>query len=228
MRNQRPGHLMFVRSLSGALAAFAMVPPLLSIGQSSTSASYHDWTLLESRDGIVSYRGDTKVDGAVPTKVELTIVAEPADVVAAITDFDGYKDWIPYCTSSEVLRTVNADECYAYYFISPPMVADRDVVVHSVTIRAINGSYEVVIADTQDMLKEGPEGVIRMPHFLSHYWISVDGSGVTHITHINETTLGGSIPEFLTSWSSHGQPLSTMQALKERILKHKTSALHQR
>lgn len=195
--------------------------PLFTLGQSSTKASYKTWEQIGSSDDIVSYVGTIKVKNLIPTKVKMTIDATPEAVIKAVTNSEKYKLWIPYCTDSRILKKVNQNEFYTYYYISPPIVSDRDVVVHIKVIKTGEKSYEIILQNTNNYKKEEIKGVVRIPHLLSHYWIYVDNKGITNIIHINETALGGNIPMSLISWANKKQPLETMKTLKDCILKKK-------
>ncbi len=99
--------------------------------QSSIDTDYKTWKPTQCKDNITSYLGTVKVKNATPTKVKMTIDVTPQDFIEAVTNFDKYHVWILYCTKSSIVKTINENECYAYYYISTPMASDRDVYVHS-------------------------------------------------------------------------------------------------
>jgi hypothetical protein len=185
--------------------------------QSSIDTDYKTWKPTQCKDNITSYLGTVKVKNATPTKVKMTIDVTPQDFIEAVTNFDKYHVWILYCTKSSIVKTINENECYAYYYISTPMASDRDVYVHSTVFKKSATSYEVIIADVPHYKSENKD-VVRIPHFYSHYFVSVDNNGKTQVTHINETALGGSLPAFLLDWSNHSQPFNTMKTLRKCII----------
>lgn len=204
------------RIAGGIAVGFSLLCAGRSAGQDP-----EQWEQTRNKEGIVSYIGRARtVNGFIPTKAEMGIGVPAEACVRAVTDFDEYTRWIPYCTASRTLERLFADECYAYYYISPPMSTDRDIVVHSTVTRMGEGAYDVVIEGVPGHTAR-VKGVIRVPFFLSRYHIAADGNGGTRITHVNEIDLGGSIPEFLHNWSKESQPWDTMRTLRECILSGK-------
>ena len=204
------------RIAGGIAVGFSLLCAGRSAGQDP-----EQWEQTRNKEGIVSYIGRTRtVNGFIPTKAEMGIGVPAEACVRAVTDFDEYTRWIPYCTASRTLERLFADECYAYYYISPPMSTDRDIVVHSTVTRTGEGAYDVVIEGVPGHTAR-VKGVIRVPFFLSRYHIAAYGNGGTRITHVNEIDLGGSIPEFLHNWSKESQPWDTMRTLRECILSGK-------
>lgn len=188
--------------------------------QASISSDYKIWKQTQNKEKITSYLGSTKVKGATPTKVKMTIEVTPKEVVEAITNFDKYHLWIPYCTKSNFVEKINKNENYAYLYIDAPMVSDRDVYIFSTIIKKSENSYEVIIEDKADYKPE-KKGVVRIPHLYSHYYISGNDNGSTQVTHFSETALGGSIPDFLIDWSNKSQPFETTKTLREGIINNK-------
>ncbi len=156
-------------------------------------------TPLGAQDGIALSR--PAGDGLPEIGAELTIGRPVACVLAVITDYDHFAQFVPYTAESRVIGVRDGHALVFQRLSLPPPIADRAYVLESrVTDR--NGVARVDIDLAEDQAAPQAGGAIAPRVFRGHWELAIaDGGVATQARYVIALDPGGRLPRWLTIWS---------------------------
>ncbi|MGZ3762928.1 MAG: START domain-containing protein, partial [Mucilaginibacter sp.] len=79
-----------------------------------------DWKLTTNQADIHIYTGTTAAKQVKPIKVECTLKASPAQLLAVLLDINNYPEWIYHTKSATLVKQVSAQDLYYYSEVNVP------------------------------------------------------------------------------------------------------------
>jgi hypothetical protein len=183
----------------------------------SNPCSATDWKLKKEQDNIRVYtatEGDSKYRSV---KVECSVKARFAQIVAALLDIDRLHEWIYSDKYSKLLKQPGSNEVIFYSEVSVPWpCANRDFVADC---RVTQTRPDVVLIDSHSESGYMPEkeGVIRVKSSSAHWILTAIGNNEVKIEYTVQFDPGGSVPAWLTNMFVAEGPLKTFEKLRERV-----------
>jgi hypothetical protein len=177
------------------------------------SFSGSNWKVVNSEDDIYVYNRDVPESSMPQSKVETLhkngTLKKFKDV---LLDFGSYKNWIPRCSTSEVIENKESRLIYYAIYAAPWPVSDRDVCIE-VTFVETDDKF-VMTSKALENFKPKKDNNVRIPLMISEWIVEQKGDDVS-ITNTSLSKPGGNIPDWLTSDATTNLPLKLMQNLIE-------------
>jgi hypothetical protein len=180
--------------------------------------SQPDWQLSTEKDGIRIYAksADSKVK---PIKVECTLNATAAQLVAVLLDIKNYPAWAYHTKSSMIVKQVSPADLYYYSEVNIPWPGqNRDFVSH-ITVSQ-NPETKVVIVEAPNvpgMVPEKPE--IYRTHTSKGKWIiTPEGHDQVKVVYYLQIDAGGA-PAWIVNLFITDGPMQTFKKLRLQLQK---------
>lgn len=162
-----------------------------------------DWTEAYRTHKLVIFTKDVGKDRRIIATAE--VEAPPEVVFKVVSDFEHYRDFMPYVEESRVLTRKGDNEVVTYARIAPPFVSERD---YPLKVRMTRGSpsnggvFKVEWTANPEAEPE-VEGVVRVK-LNEGSWLAapLDGGKRTRLTYTLLTNPGGLIPAFVVNLSN--------------------------
>jgi hypothetical protein len=183
-----------------------------------TKASYaQDWQLKKDEDGIKVYTGRTPNSNFKSVKVECTVNAHLAQLIAFLLDVDKQHDWVYSNKTSRLVRKVSPAELIFYSEVSVPWPAsNRDYISH-INISQQTPTMTTIDAHTEpDLLPEVP-GKVRVKSSHAHWEITTLSKFQQQIVYTVQFDPAGALPAWLVNMFVTRGPLETFQKLKKYV-----------
>jgi hypothetical protein len=176
-----------------------------------------DWELRKEEDGIRVYTREMANSNFQAFRGETEIEASFQDVIGALLDVAGYKEWMPDTKKVEVLEEKSETEIIYYVATSVPWpVSDRDGVYSLKLEYDPNGpSASIVVKALPDYL-ENKKGHVRVQKSDTYYQIKTLAPNRVHVDYEVAAEPGGSVPSWLVKMKVVSIPFESMEALAGR------------
>ena len=176
-----------------------------------------DWTEAYHTDKLVIFTKDVGEDRKIIATAE--VEAPPEVVFKVVSDFEHYRDFMPYVKESRVLTRKGGNEVVTYARIAPPFVTERD---YPLKVRMTRGSpsnggaFKVEWTANPEAEPE-VEGVVRVK-LNEGSWLAtpINGGKRTRLTYTLLTNPGGLIPAFVVNLSNTIAIPELFEAVKKR------------
>ena len=176
-----------------------------------------DWTEAYHTDKLVIFTRDVGEDRKIVATAE--VEASPEVVFKVVSDFEHYRDFMPYMEESRVLTRKGDNEVVTYARIAPPFVTERD---YPLKVRMTRGSpsnggaFKVEWTANPEAEPE-VEGVVRVK-LNEGSWLAtpLNGGKRTRLTYTLLTNPGGLIPAFVVNLSNTIAIPELFEAVKKR------------
>jgi uncharacterized protein YndB with AHSA1/START domain len=183
-----------------------------------------DWTEAYRTDELVIFTKDVGEDRKIIATAE--VAAPPEVVFKVLSDFEHYRDFMPYVEESRVLIRKGDNEVVTYARIAPPLVSERD---YPLKVRMTRGSpsnggvFKVEWTANPEAEPE-VEGVVRVK-LNEGSWLAApfNGGKRTRLTYTLLTNPGGLIPPFVVNLSNTVAIPELFEAVKKRSLERSVS-----
>jgi hypothetical protein len=161
------------------------------------------WTEAYRSDDLVIFTKDVEEGRKILAVSD--IAAPPSIVFKVLSDFEHYRDFMPYVTESLILEQKSTGETITYARIAPPFVSERD---YPLSVRTSgggagkDGAFQIEWTAAPDMKPE-IKGVVRV-RLNEGSWRgeSLDGGKRTRLTYTLLTNPGGLLPDFVLDLSN--------------------------
>jgi ribosome-associated toxin RatA of RatAB toxin-antitoxin module len=178
------------------------------------------WKLTSNKENIKIYTGtmaDSKVNAV---KVECSLQAKPAQIVALIMDVESAPNWIYHTKSCKILKRVSPSELYYYSEVSVPWPAEnRDFVAHlTVTQHAKTGVVSIDGPAVSGMVPT-KKGVVRINNSKGKWIITPTANGQSLVEYTLHADPGGAIPGWLVNMFATEGPYQIFKQLKVQLEK---------
>lgn len=140
-------------------------------------------------------------------------------VAAVLADVDRSREWVDSVVESRELRRISDTESISYSHVgSPPLVADRDFVLHGdlvVTPGRVEIRVKSVVAD--DIMPPGR--YVRGDVHDSAFVLTTEPDGSTRVVAEIHADPKGSIPTWVVNLFQKGWAVKTIRSLREQVKK---------
>ena len=176
------------------------------------------WELVKQTTDLSIYVRNVEYSAIKEVKIEATITCELKELVAALEDIPGQKEWLMRTMDAYILDD-NGIGQFSYYLSTdlPFPVKDRDIIV------AYNRSYdptakklEIAYHDLNDRLPENNK-LIRIPAMQARYLITEKANSIITMEYYLKIDIGGILPNWVVNMAITKGPESTMNSLFEII-----------
>lgn len=204
-----------------ALAALTMlaVPTALAL---EAKAPGPDWTLANKKADLILYTRDGEEAREVYAVSEMDFT--PREIFEVVVDNENYPEFMPYVKETKILETMSATEMVVWTKLSPPMVSDRDYIIHMKRTLGSKANGGVFKSEWTSAWDREPErkGVVRVK-LNEGGWIlePIDGGKRTRVTYQLLTHPGGSIPRWVANKSNTVAIPDLFKAVRERAASQK-------
>ncbi|SEL04262.1 SRPBCC family protein [Nitrosovibrio tenuis] len=176
-----------------------------------------DWTEAYRTDELVIFTKDVGKDRKIIATAE--VEASPNVVFKVVSDFEHYRDFMPYVEESRVLTRKGDNEAVTYARIAPPFVSKRDYPLKVRMTRGSpsNGGVFKVEWTAHPEAEPEVEGVVRVK-LNEGSWLAapLNGGKRTRLTYTLLTNPGGLIPDFVVNLSNTVAIPELFDAVKKR------------
>lgn len=179
----------------------------------------NDWHLKKDEDDIKVYTKNVECSNFKSIKVECNINARLSQLIAFLLDVSKQHDWVYGNKTSQLLRTVGANEIIFYSEVDLPWpCTNRDYISH-IVINQLSPSYVTIDAHTEPDLLPRKDGKVRVVKSNAHWDITSLSSSVQKIIYTVEFDPAGSVPAWLVNMFLTKGPLQTFQRLRACLVK---------
>jgi len=150
-------------------------------------------------------------------KVECTVNAKFAQVIAALFDLDRQHEWVYNNKSSKLLKHVSDNELIYYSEVNVPWpCTNRDFIAH---LKVTQPAPDVVNIESHSEPNYLPEkdGLVRVKSSSSHWVLTAIGNNQLKIEYTIQFDPSGSVPAWLTNAFVTKGPYETFDKLQDRI-----------
>jgi hypothetical protein len=195
---------LFILVFAFILSGSAFIPEVFKCAWALEVESLgDDWTEAYRRDNLVIFTKDVEEGRKVLAVSD--IEAPPPIVFKVLSDFEHYRDFMPYVTESRILEQKSTGETVTYARIAPPFVSERD---YPLSVRTFGGAaskdgeFKIEWTAAPD-IKPEVKGVVRV-RLNEGSWRGepVDGGKRTRLTYTLLTNPGGLLPDFVLDLSN--------------------------
>lgn len=162
-----------------------------------------DWTESYRDKKLVIFTKGMGQDRRIVATAE--VEAPPEVVFKVVSDFEHYRDFMPYVEESRVLTRKGENEAVTYARIAPPFVSERDypLKVRMTRGSSSNGGVFKVEWTANPEAEPEVEGVVRVK-LNEGSWLAapLNGGKRTRLTYTLLTNPGGLIPAFVVNLSN--------------------------
>ncbi len=184
-----------------------------------------DWTEAKRSSELVIFIKDVEEGRRIMAVAEVD--APPEIVFNVVSDFDNYRDFMPYVEESRVLSRTSDSELLSYQRIAPPFVSERDYPLKFTLTRGtpVNGGVFKTEWSVSPKTLPKVKGIVRIT-LNDGSWLMepLDGGKRTHLTYTLLTHPGGLIPNFVANLSNTVAIPKLYAAVKKRSAEKKSTA----
>lgn len=192
------------------LLLFVTLTPILA--QSQTQ-----WQLRKNEDGIKVFSGNAENSEFKMIKVECTLDATPATLIALLKDIDKKHEWVYSSKESEVLKINNPADFIFYAQVAVPWpFLDRDYIAH-MTINQVSNDFVTIDVKSEPNKLPAKQGIIRVVNHGAHWDINDLGNGKSKVIYTVSFNPGGAIPAWLSNLFVVKAPFETFQTIRNKV-----------
>jgi len=177
------------------------------------------WEQKARTNGVTVYMRDRSGTDVKELKAVGLIDAPPEVVFRVLSDYDRYREVMPYTEESKVVATEEGKVVHFYTVIDAPVVSKRDYTLRIVDESEWKGGHGYLKSRWTPSDK-GPapkEGVVRVKSNDGSWTLEpIDDGARTRATYLLYTDPGGSLPTFLINKANS----STIPDIYEALRKH--------
>lgn len=179
------------------------------------------WSLSTNKEGIKVYTRHVPDSKIKAIKVECTLNATPAQLVAVLLDIKGSLDWVYHTKSVSLIKQVSPTELYYYSEVNIPWpVHNRDFIAHIKVTQ--DPATKVITVDAPCLPDMVPvkDGIVRIEHSVGKWIITPVDSGQVKVEYTLHLDPGGSVPAWLLNMFITQGPTESFKKLKVQLQKN--------
>ena len=181
-----------------------------------------DWDLKKNESDILIYTRRTENSAFKELKSVITIKTSLSSIIALLSDFDSYTQWVYKCGESSTLKKINDTTCTHYQTVVAPWpVSNRDFVV---TVKQTQDAKTKIICITSTgnpTYIPVKDGFVRITLFNAKWTLTPIKDGMVEIDYQLLVDPGGALPAWLVNLAVVDGPFETMVGFKKMIIKDK-------
>ncbi|MFP4039200.1 MAG: START domain-containing protein [Desulfosudaceae bacterium] len=164
-------------------------------------AADYDWELMDTRDGIATYKKELEGTDVCRFKAIAFVDAPMAVIGAVLSDVENYPQWVPQCRQVKELRSDGERDKILYFQMDSPFpYKSRDMVVENTSEYQLDKGYvKISFQLSEKMEVPVPDKFVRLPHMNGYYRFEYFGPGKTRMTYCYEGDPGGNVPVSLAN-----------------------------
>jgi hypothetical protein len=206
------------------LAASAFAPPAVIYAWAlEVKSPGAGWTEAYRSSELVIFTKDVEQGRKILAVSD--VETPPAIVFKVLSDFEHYRDFMPYVTESRILERKSTGETITYVTyarVAPPFVSERDYPLSVETFDGTashDGVFKIEWTAAPD-IKPEVKGVVRI-RLNEGSWQGkpLDGGKHTRLTYTLLTNPGGLIPDFVLDLSNTIAIPELFDSVRKRSLK---------
>jgi hypothetical protein len=186
----------------------------------TTANADEPWALSTTKEGIKVYTRHVPNSKIKAIKVECSLNATPAQLVAVLMDIKGSIDWVYHTKSVNLIKQVSPSELYYYSEVNIPWpVHNRDFIAHiKVTQDPVTKVITVDAPCLADMVPV-KDGIVRIEHSVGKWIITPTDNGQVKVEYTLHLDAGGSVPAWLLNMFITQGPTESFIKLKAQLQK---------
>ncbi len=181
-----------------------------------------EWGLKKNSDGISVFTRYSEGSNFKELKSVVQVKTSLSSVVALLSDWENYPNWVYKCGKSLTLKKINDQELIHYQTVIAPWPADdRDFVVNVKLTQ--DPSTKVVIQRATclpDFIPRFPD-MVRITEFKATWTLTPLKKGIVNVEYQLLVNPGGNIPAWIVNLAVVDGPFETTYNLKEWVTKEK-------
>jgi hypothetical protein len=179
------------------------------------------WALSTNKEGIKVYTRHVPDSKIKAIKVECTLNATPAQLVAVLLDIKGSIDWVYHTKSVNLIKQVSPSELYYYSEVTIPWpVHNRDFIAHIKVTQDPGTKVITVDAPCISDMVPVKDGIVRIEHSVGKWIITPTDSGQVKVEYTLHLDPGGSVPAWLLNMFITQGPTESFKKLKVQLQKN--------
>ncbi|HMG07671.1 MAG TPA: START domain-containing protein [Mucilaginibacter sp.] len=186
----------------------------------TTASADEPWALNTTKEGIKVYTRHVPNSKIKAIKVECSLNATPAQLVAVLMDIKGSIDWVYHTKSVNLIKQVSPSELYYYSEVNIPWpLHNRDFIAHiKVTQDPVTKVITVDAPCLPDMVPV-KDGIVRIEHSVGKWIITPTDNGQVKVEYTLHLDAGGSVPAWLLNMFITQGPTESFIKLKAQLQK---------
>jgi hypothetical protein len=217
----RPIPVLVLAAALACAACSASVPPPgprappTSPGHAAATAP-PDWERIREDDGITVWRRDVAGSPLVAFRGEGLVNAPLLRVASVIVDVERAHEWADRVVESRRLRRIGRCEAVTYtHARTPPVVADRDFVLHGRLTIEDGRRATIRFRSVQDAAMP-PGDHVRGEVLDSSFVLTAEGEARTRVVAEIHADPKGALPAWLVNMVQRGWAVKTLRSLREQ------------
>jgi len=180
-------------------------------------AGQNPWQTVKEKEGIIVKTRAVEGSGFKEFQGVTYVRASLASLIALLSDTSAYTQWMPNCIEAYQVKRTSAYENFIYTLRKAPWpVANRDMVIHTVTTRNKNDhSILIRMAGAPGLVPE-KAGTVRVDK-LAGFWKLTPRGDTVEIIYQVHADLGGNVPEWLANSTSVDQPYKVLSNIRQLV-----------
>ncbi|PLX23427.1 MAG: START domain protein [Marinilabiliales bacterium] len=196
---------------------------LITIGSESMVNQINDdldWELSKSKDGISVYTRKVSFSNYKEFKGEVVVVANPEQVISILKNIDGYKEWLPDCLESKMLKKMDESQQMNYIHTDVPWpYDDRDLIYKFTVTDKINTKQIIISIENKPEYIESVNGIVRIPSAQGLWIITPTSKNKTKLVYQMHVEPGGYVPAWLANLKITDTPYGFLYNLRKQLEK---------
>jgi len=181
-----------------------------------------DWELKKNESDILIYTRHTENSAFKELKSVITIKTSLSSIMALLTDWESYTQWVYKCGASSTLKKINDSTCIHYQTVVAPWPAsDRDFVVNVKQTQDPKTKIITIVSTGNPTYIPNKDGFVRITLFNAKWTLIPLKDGLVEIDYQLLVDPGGSLPAWLVNLAVVDGPFETMVGFKKMIVKDK-------
>lgn len=176
------------------------------------------WEQIRDDEGIKVWRRVTPGSPVVEFKGTALVTAPMAKAIAVVSVADRLCEWRDRCAKAYRIEQKQEHVQVVYYRLdSPPLIADRDVIVQATCAPDGKGGVRCPFRSVKHRKDPKPSGVIRMPKLKGYWQMTPRSPGRVLVTYSVAADPGGWIPMWIYNLASKKLPFKALQGLRRQV-----------
>ncbi len=193
---------------------------VLALNSPGVAEAKPAWEEIKNEGGIKVWRKSTKGNRLVDFRGTALVKAPLAKVIAVISESDRLCEWRDRCSKAYRVERRGDDKQVVYYRLdSPPLIADRDVLVEATCESDGKGGVLCPFKSIKHPKDPKPSGVVRMPMLRGYWHLIPKGKNRIETTYAVTADPGGWIPMWVYNLASKKLPFRALEGLRKQVRK---------
>jgi hypothetical protein len=182
-------------------------------GIHTTPVLYEGWKLESDVGGVQVYSRAMEGSQLRQVKAVAQVDASLEAVIAILTDYPNYKQWMNNVTDSKVIEQATEEISYVYTYEDTPWPVQNRFCVTKMTYQDLQDKA-MVLFESVPRYMQSPRDAIEFISYKGH-WLVQRGKSGCEIEYLLEANPGGHVPSWLANQLAYGGPAKTIGNLRD-------------